>query len=109
MSGDGSGAGSGYGDGYGSGYGDGSGSGSGDGYGYGYRYGYGGGVSLGEIESYEVLVLAPFQLVKIGCEMHSTSEWSKQWREIARNNNVEVSHQKATALLRAARRAVGSA
>jgi hypothetical protein len=86
-------------------HGDGCGYGGGDGDGYGYGggcgYGYGGygpgdgpgdgyGIVIGRVGRFEVVHLAPWSYVNVGCEMHSIAHWRANWRKIARKHRVVV-------------------
>jgi len=66
------------------GYGDGDGDGFGDGF-----AGFGG-IVIGRVVKFEVVHLAPWPYVRVGCEQHSIARWRANWREIASDHDVEV-------------------
>lgn len=71
---------------FGHGYGDGAGHGAGHGgYGYGhgggYGHGHGHGVVVGRVGSYEVHLLRPWRIVRVGCETHPIEHWTEFWAE----------------------------
>jgi hypothetical protein len=72
------------------GYGDGDGDGYGDGF-AGFAGGLGfGGIVIGRAGEFDVVHLAPWPYVRVGCELHSISYWRANWTEIAQRNGVEV-------------------
>ena len=94
----------GYEDGYGYGYEDGY--GDGFGYGDGYGFGYGDGIPLGAVAGYTATVLAPWPVVRVGCQARTLGEWERKWADVARTHGVRVTAEEATALIAAARRAL---
>ena len=114
-SGDGSGSGSGYGDGYGygSGSGDGfgsrsgSGSGCGDGYGDGSGSGDGYGLCIGKVDKFDVEFFNQFNLIKIGCEIHTLDVWISKWQEIVVKNNVTISVNEVDCVIDFLKKVVG--
>ncbi len=85
--------------GYGYGYGYGSGYGSGDGDGSGYGSGYGYGQKLARVGEHEVEVIREFGVVKVGCQVHTISEWRRRWKQIASDHEVNVTQAEVDGLL----------
>ena len=81
------------------GYGDGS------GYGYGSRDGYGS--VIAEVGGYKMLARpGPWQLIGVGCHVHTLPHWREHWREIANAEGVRIDDAEAQQLLSLAERAV---
>lgn len=86
----------GYGDGFVRGYGYGFGRGDGGSYGSGYGAGEGHGCNksaatfVGEIADYEVELIAPFGVVRIGCRVKTIGEWQRDWRAAAKQEQQIV-------------------
>jgi len=83
----------------GDGYGYGSGCGFGYGFGDGCGCGDGFGSPMGTVAGVNIYMLAPWQLVRAGCEVHSVEHWREHWREIAAQNGVDVPAEEAEAWL----------
>jgi hypothetical protein len=94
--------GSGFGDGSGSGFGSGDGSGFSDGSGFGSGDGFG--MEIGKINGLDVVLLLPWLYLQVGCEIHHIDIWEKNWRDIARKNNMSISFEKVRGLLDVARK-----
>jgi hypothetical protein len=83
----GSGSGSGTGTGFGFGYGYGFGSGDGDGYGYGY------GDPVGRCGEHAATMARPWQVLRIGCEVHTIAEWIRDADEIDKKHGDGIADQ----------------
>ena len=92
----------GYGHGDGDGYGDGLGYGYGDGLGYGYcdGLGHGYGKIIAQVEGLGVKIRPPFNVVIVGCQAHTVEHWRQHWREIAEDENVDVTKEEVEEILR---------
>ena len=90
---------------YGYGHGDADGYGDGLGFGYGYADGYGHGDGLGygkiiaSIASLDVKIRPPFNVVIVGCQAHTVEHWRQHWREIAEDENVDVTKEEVAKIL----------
>ncbi len=120
-----------YGPGFGFGFGgDGDGFGSGDGFGFGYSYdgsgdgcGYGSGFGCGfddgdgcgidegygvlidKIDVYGIRLLAPWPILRIGCETHTLDVWATDHDRISVRHGVACHDAFAREILAKARRA----
>ena len=102
----------GSGTGYGDGYGYGSGYGSGDGYGYGHGDGYGSGFGHGdgyvvcELDEWDVRLMMPWRVVRVGCQVHTIEHWRAHWREIDECEGVAVGEALAEQVMAAVMRRI---
>ena len=70
----------------------------GDGCGYGRGYGYG--KIIAYIEDHVVKIRPPFNVVIVGCQAHTVEHWRQHWREIAEDENVDVTKEEVAKILR---------
>jgi len=102
--------GSGFSSGDGSGYGHGSGYDFGSGYshGYGFGDGYGSGDGSGSIffeltgervGNFSVAYCEIWGLIKVGCEIHTTEYWRKNWRDIADKNKIKITRSEVIQII----------
>lgn len=71
------------------------------GYGYGYGAGYGDGYGekIGVIGKHDVLLISPWKLVAVGCQVHTVDWWQSNWRHVANKESVLVSQSQVEELL----------
>lgn len=83
--------GNGYGCGYGCSYDDDSGFGDGD-------TGGGSEVVVAKVGDYDVELIAPFDVVRIGCQARTIGEWRRDWRTVAAREKSSVDESRVAEL-----------